>query len=78
MLAILGGPTATAACGADGGGFGFADVAIGALRATKGRTPCIVTDEMVAEMKMTIIFTGHVCILLMCYYVKLSYIKSHK
>ena len=24
MLAILGGPTATAACGADGGGFGFA------------------------------------------------------
>jgi alanine dehydrogenase len=28
-----------------------ADVAIGALRATKGRTPCIVTDEMVAEMK---------------------------
>jgi len=28
-----------------------ADVAIGALRATKGRTPCIVTDAMVAEMK---------------------------
>jgi alanine dehydrogenase len=28
-----------------------ADVAIGALRATKGRTPCIVTGEMVAEMK---------------------------
>ncbi len=28
-----------------------ADVAIGALRASKGRTPCIVTEEMVAEMK---------------------------
>ncbi len=28
-----------------------ADVAIGAMRATKGRTPCIVTDAMVAEMK---------------------------
>ena len=28
-----------------------ADVAIGALRATKGRTPCIVTEAMVAEMK---------------------------
>ena len=28
-----------------------ADVAIGALRATKGRTPCIVTDAMVSEMK---------------------------
>jgi len=28
-----------------------ADVAIGALRASKGRTPCIVTDAMVAEMK---------------------------
>ncbi len=28
-----------------------ADVAIGALRATKGRTPCIVTENMVAEMK---------------------------
>lgn len=28
-----------------------ADVAIGALRATKGRTPCIVTERMVAEMK---------------------------
>jgi alanine dehydrogenase len=28
-----------------------ADVAIGALRATKGRTPCIVTDTMVSEMK---------------------------
>jgi alanine dehydrogenase len=28
-----------------------ADVAIGALRAHKGRTPCIVTDAMVAEMK---------------------------
>lgn len=28
-----------------------ADVAIGALRATKGRTPCIVTDKMVSEMK---------------------------
>jgi len=28
-----------------------ADVAIGALRATKGRTPCIVTESMVAEMK---------------------------
>lgn len=28
-----------------------ADVAIGALRASKGRTPCIVSEEMVAEMK---------------------------
>lgn len=28
-----------------------ADVAIGALRATKGRTPCIVTENMVSEMK---------------------------
>lgn len=28
-----------------------ADVAIGALRATKGRTPCVVTENMVAEMK---------------------------
>ncbi|MBL7902859.1 MAG: alanine dehydrogenase [Bacteroidia bacterium] len=28
-----------------------ADVAIGALRATRGRTPCVVTDEMVSEMK---------------------------
>lgn len=28
-----------------------ADVAIGALRATKGRTPCIVTEAMVSEMK---------------------------
>lgn len=28
-----------------------ADVAIGALRASKGRTPCIVTENMVAEMK---------------------------
>jgi len=28
-----------------------ADVAIGALRASKGRSPCIVTEEMVAEMK---------------------------
>ena len=28
-----------------------ADVAIGALRASKGRTPCIVTDTMVSEMK---------------------------
>lgn len=28
-----------------------ADVAIGAMRASKGRTPCIVTDAMVAEMK---------------------------
>lgn len=28
-----------------------ADVAIGALRATKGRTPCIVTEGMVSEMK---------------------------
>jgi len=28
-----------------------ADVAIGALRATKGRTPCIVSENMVAEMK---------------------------
>ncbi|MDF2448827.1 MAG: alanine dehydrogenase [Bacteroidota bacterium] len=28
-----------------------ADVAIGALRASKGRTPCIVSDEMVTEMK---------------------------
>jgi len=28
-----------------------ADVAIGALRAHKGRTPCIVTENMVAEMK---------------------------
>lgn len=28
-----------------------ADVAIGALRATKGRAPCIVTDAMVTEMK---------------------------
>jgi len=28
-----------------------ADVAIGALRASKGRTPCIVSENMVAEMK---------------------------
>lgn len=28
-----------------------ADVAIGALRATKGRTPCVVTEGMVSEMK---------------------------
>lgn len=28
-----------------------ADVAIGAMRATKGRTPCIVTEAMVGEMK---------------------------
>lgn len=28
-----------------------ADVAIGALRATKGKTPCIVTEHMVSEMK---------------------------
>ena len=28
-----------------------ADVAIGALRAPSGRTPCVVTEEMVAEMK---------------------------
>ncbi len=28
-----------------------ADVAIGALRATKGRTPCVVTENMVSEMK---------------------------
>ena len=28
-----------------------ADVAIGALRASTGRTPCIVSEEMVAEMK---------------------------
>lgn len=28
-----------------------ADVAIGALRATRGRTPCMVTENMVAEMK---------------------------
>lgn len=28
-----------------------ADVAIGALRASKGRTPCVVTEEMVSEMK---------------------------
>ncbi len=28
-----------------------ADVAIGALRASEGRTPCVVTEEMVAEMK---------------------------
>lgn len=28
-----------------------ADVAIGAIRATKGRTPCVVTEEMVKEMK---------------------------
>ncbi len=28
-----------------------ADVAIGALRATRGRTPCIVTENMVSEMK---------------------------
>ncbi len=28
-----------------------ADVAIGAMRATKGRTPCIVTEHMVSEMK---------------------------
>ncbi len=28
-----------------------ADVAIGALRASKGRTPCIVTEGMVSEMK---------------------------
>ncbi len=28
-----------------------ADVAIGAMRATRGRTPCIVTENMVSEMK---------------------------
>lgn len=28
-----------------------ADVVIGAIRATKGRTPCVVTEEMVKEMK---------------------------
>ena len=28
-----------------------ADVAIGAIRATKGRTPCVVTEEMVKDMK---------------------------
>ena len=28
-----------------------ADVAIGAIRATKGRTPCIVSEEMVKDMK---------------------------
>lgn len=28
-----------------------ADVAIGALRSTDGRTPCVVTEEMVSEMK---------------------------
>lgn len=28
-----------------------ADVAIGAMRATKGRTPCIVSENMVSEMK---------------------------
>jgi len=28
-----------------------ADVVIGAIRAPKGRTPCVVTEEMVAEMK---------------------------
>lgn len=28
-----------------------ADVAIGSIRATKGRTPCVVTEEMVKEMK---------------------------
>jgi alanine dehydrogenase len=28
-----------------------ADVAIGALRAPHGRTPCVVTEEMVSEMK---------------------------
>lgn len=28
-----------------------ADVAIGALRAPEGRTPCVVTEEMVSEMK---------------------------
>jgi len=28
-----------------------ADVAIGAIRATKGRTPCVVSEEMVKEMK---------------------------
>lgn len=28
-----------------------ADVAIGAIRATKGRTPCVVREEMVKEMK---------------------------
>ncbi len=28
------------------------DVAIGALRASGGRTPCVVTEEMVAEMKV--------------------------
>jgi alanine dehydrogenase len=28
-----------------------ADVAIGALRATRGRTPCVVTENMVSEMK---------------------------
>ncbi|HLG04239.1 MAG TPA: alanine dehydrogenase [Bacteroidia bacterium] len=29
-----------------------ADVAIGALRAAEGRTPCVVSEEMVAEMKV--------------------------
>jgi alanine dehydrogenase len=29
-----------------------ADVAIGALRTTGGRTPCVVTEEMVSEMKV--------------------------
>jgi alanine dehydrogenase len=29
-----------------------ADVAIGAIRAQHGRTPCVVTEEMVAEMKV--------------------------
>jgi alanine dehydrogenase len=28
-----------------------ADVAIGALRSSKGRTPCVVTEEMVSDMK---------------------------
>lgn len=28
-----------------------ADVVIGAIRATEGRTPCVVTEEMVSEMK---------------------------
>lgn len=29
-----------------------ADVVIGAIRASKGRTPCVVTEEMVSEMKV--------------------------
>lgn len=29
-----------------------ADVVIGAIRATKGRTPCVVSEEMVSEMKV--------------------------